>query len=114
MTGVGASQRRKGSSGEREFCKLLAEHGFTSPKRLLGQARDGGGDIAVPPVLWEVKRRKSIAVYAFIRQCVDAVGNNGKGCTLPAVALRADGEDWLVLMRARDLLPILKKLTEAK
>lgn len=112
---MGASQRRKGSSGEREFCKLLAEHGFVEPKRLLGQARDGGGDIPTPPLLWEVKRRKQLAVYEFMRQAIDALPNRKEGdCTLPAVALRADGEDWLVLMRARDLLPILKKLTEAK
>ncbi len=104
---MGASQRRKGSSGEREFCKVLEQYGFPSPKRLLGQARDGGGDIPTPPLLWEIKRRKGIAVHDFMHQAVDAVGNS-VNCTIPAVALRADGEDWLVLMRAKDLLPILR------
>lgn len=103
------SQRTKGAAGEREFCKLLAEHGFPEPKRLLGQARDGGGDIPTPPLLWEVKRRKQIAVYDFIKQAIDAVGNNTHGCKLPAVALRADGEEWLVLMRASDVLPLLRE-----
>lgn len=107
------SQRTKGASGERAFCKLLAEHGFKEPKRLLGQARDGGGDIPTPPVLWEVKRRQRIAVYDFMRQCVDAIPNRKEGdCSIPAVALRADGEEWLVLMRARDVLPLLRRLTD--
>lgn len=105
------SQRTKGAAGEREFCKLLAEHGFPDPKRLLGQARDGGGDVPTPPILWEVKRRQRVAVYDFMRQCVDAIPNRKEGdCHLPAVALRADGEDWLVVMRAADLLPLLKTL----
>jgi len=103
------SQRTKGAAGEREWCKLLAEHGFPEPKRLLGQARDGGGDVPTPPILWEVKRRKKIAVYDFMQQCIDAVGNSEE-CTLPAVALRADGEEWLVLMRASELLPLLKEI----
>ncbi len=100
------SQRTKGAAGEREFCKLLAAHGFPEPKRLLGQARDGGGDIPTPPILWEVKRRQKIATYEFMRQAVDAIGNSH--CVIPAVAMRADGEDWLVVMRAKDLLPILE------
>lgn len=104
------SQRTKGAAGEREFCKLLAEHGFQDPKRLLGQARDGGGDIPTPPLLWEVKRRHKIAVYEFMRQVVDAIPNRKeRDCSVPVVALRADGEEWLVLMRASDVLPLLKE-----
>ena len=102
------SQRTKGAAGEREFCKLLAEHGFPEPKRLLGQARDGGGDIPTPPFMWEIKRRQKLAVYQFMRQVVDAVGNHAL-CDVPVVALRADGEEWLVLMRAKDVLPLLRE-----
>lgn len=105
------SQRTKGATGEREFCKLLAEHGFVTPKRLLGQARDGGGDVPTPPILWEVKRRQRIATYDFVSQAVDAVGNRAD-CTIPAVAMRADAEDWLIVMRAKDLLPLLQKHCE--
>lgn len=108
------SQRTKGARGEVEFCKVLAAHGFPEPKRLLGQARDGGGDIPTPPLLWEIKRRKGIAVHDFMHQAVDAVGNS-VACSIPAVALRADGEEWLVLMRASDVLPLLRaQLKEAE
>ncbi len=112
MVRMAKSQRTKGAAGEREFCKLLAGYGFPDPKRLLGQARDSGGDIPTPPILWEVKRRQRIAVYEFMRQCIDAVGNSK--CSVPAVAMRADGEDWLVVMRAADILPLLKTVTEVK
>lgn len=101
------SQRTKGAAGEREFCALLTEHGFANPKRLLGQARDGGGDVPTPPFLWEVKRRQKIATYEFMAQAIDAAGNHAK-CKVPAVAMRADNQEWLVVMRARDLLPLLR------
>lgn len=102
------SQRTKGAAGEREWCKLLAAFGFPDPKRLLGQARDGGGDVPTPPILWECKRRQRIAVYDFMRQAEAAVANN-PDCPIPAVALRADGEEWLVLLRAKDILPLLRR-----
>lgn len=109
------SQRTKGASGEREWCALLARHGFTSPgedkpKRLLGQARDGGGDVCAPPFLWEVKRRQRIAVYDFMRQCQVACAERGDA-SIPAVALRADNQEWLVLMRAEDVLSLLRRGT---
>ena len=115
------SQRTKGAGGEREWCALLARHGFASPgedrpKRLLGQARDGGGDVYAPPFLWEVKRRHRIAVYDFLRQCQAACTERGDA-PIPAVALRADNQEWLVLMRAEDVLSLLRRgtnLTEAK
>lgn len=101
------SQRTKGAAGEREWCEFMAQHGFVKPKRLLGQARDGGGDVPTPPFLWEVKRRAKLAAYDFMAQAVDAAGNHAK-CKLPAVAMRADNEEWLVVMRASDLLPLLR------
>jgi len=104
---VSKSQRTKGAAGEREFCKLLASHGFPDPKRLLGQARDGGGDIPTPPLLWEVKRRKGIAVYAFMEQAEAALAAR-EDCAMPCVAMRGDGKDWLIVMRASDVLPMLR------
>lgn len=101
------SQRTKGAAGEREFCKLLAVFGFPEAHRLLGQARDGGGDVPTPPLLWEVKRRKGLAVHAFVEQAVAAVEDHAE-CDVPAVAMRADNKEWLVLMRAKDILPILR------
>lgn len=101
------SQRTKGAGGEREWCRELARYGFYNPKRLLGQSRDGGGDVLTPPFLWEVKRRHKIAAYKFTTQATEAAGEYVDR-KLPAVAMRADDEEWLVVMRASDLLPLLK------
>lgn len=105
---MSASQRTKGAAGEREWCDYLAEHGFPGAKRLLGQARDGGGDVPLPPMLYEVKRRKSaIAGRAWLDQAVKSVLNY-KGVDIPAVAMREDGRpDWMVILRAEDFLKLL-------
>jgi Holliday junction resolvase len=103
------SQRTKGAAGEREWCEFLRKHGFKA-QRLLGQARDGGGDVPCPPVLWEVKRRKGIAVRVFLDQAVASVASyKGDDCYLPVVAMREDGRaDWMVMLRAEDFMQLIK------
>lgn len=99
------SQRNKGAQGERDWCAMLKAVGFDA-KRALGQARDGGGDVPCPPILWEVKRYAKFAVYEHMDQAI-ASAPQYPGCGIPAVALRGDEKDWLVVMRATDFLPLL-------
>lgn len=104
---MSAMQRRKGAAGEREFCALLREHGHPDAERCLDQSRAGGGDVPTPPILWEVKRRAKNVVYQFVDQAEAAVKQYA-GCRIPAVALRADGREWLVVMKAKDYFDLLK------
>lgn len=103
------SQRTKGAAGEREWCEYLRSHGFDA-QRLLGQARDGGGDVPCPPVLYEVKRYRHIAVRKFLDQAVKSVlSYHGGACDLPVVAMREDGRtDWMILLRADDFMRLIK------
>ena len=102
---MGKSQRNKGAQGERDWCEMLRAVGLEA-KRALGQARDGGGDVPCPPILWEVKRYAEFAVYKHIEQAIVSAPQY-PGCGIPAVALRGDGKEWLVVLRASDFLPIL-------
>lgn len=99
------SQREKGARGERQWAAMLGAAGVKA-KRALGQARDGGGDVPAPPICWEVKLRKGFAVYEHMDQAAAATPQY-EGCTIPAVALRADNREWLVVLRATDALPLL-------
>lgn len=102
---MSASQRRKGASGEREWCEELAKAGITA-RRQLGQARDGGGDVLVGGKLFEVKRRARLSVREFMDQAVEATENSS---LVPTVAMREDGRtDWLVMMRAEDYFDLLR------
>lgn len=99
------SQRNKGAAGEREWSKMLEAVGIEA-KRALGQARDGGGDVPAPPFCWEVKRHARFAVYEHMDQAA-AAAPQYPGCSIPAVAIRGDNREWLVVMRATDALPLL-------
>lgn len=102
---MGASQRRKGAAGEREWCDFMRRIGY-SANRVLGQARDGGGDVVVGPCLYEVKRYHKIAVRKWLDQ---AAASAAKEQAVPVVAMREDGRtDWMVLLPAKDFFDILE------
>ena len=105
---MGASQRRKGAAGEREWVDVLNDNGFPVEGRQLGQARDGGGDVLWPPFLYEVKRYNKIAVRKWLDQA-QASALQYKLVDVPVVAMREDGRtDWMVLMRAEDFFNVMK------
>lgn len=110
---MGKSQRNKGAGGEREWCAKLATRGI-NVSRQLGQARDGGGDVIAEPYLFEVKRRKGIAVRKFLDQAAAAtrmmavLDNHQKPTLRPVVAMREDGNtEWMVLMSADTFLDLV-------
>lgn len=104
---MSASQRRKGASGERELADFLSAALGRVVKRKLGQARDGGDDIQISKALGsfriEVKRRKGIACEEWLEQAENCC----KPDDVPIVCMRADGGEWMALMRLSDFLPML-------
>lgn len=100
---MGKSQRVKGASGERELAGLLTDALGIAVKRKLGQARDSGHDIDLPGFSVEVKRRKRVALlYEALAQ---AMGGDGT----PALMLRADGKDWLVVLHLPDFIKLARE-----
>jgi hypothetical protein len=102
---VSKSQRDKGAGGERELCALLTDALGTKVTRNLGQARDSGHDVTVPPFHIECKRRHRIGnLYDWIMQAIDENAYH-----IPTVALRADGKRWLVVMYLDDWIRIARE-----
>ena len=106
---MSASQRTKGAAIEREIASRLAVALGRPVKRVLGQARDGGCDIVLPMIggrraLIEVKARKAFAVQLFLDQ-VEAVCEPRD---LPAVVLRQDRCEPLVLLRFEDYVELIR------
>ena len=101
---MSASQRRKGAAGERELAQILSEQLGWVVKRNIGQARDGGDDITTGQFRWECKRRAKLSVYEFMDQ-VEAACRPGD---IPIVAMRADGKNWLVMMKLEDAIPMIR------
>ncbi len=101
---MSASQRRKGQVGEREIAAILTDQLGWVVNRTLNQTRDGGHDIETGQFRWEVKRRAKLSVYAFMEQAQKSCEKEGT----PVVVMRGDGEEWLVMMRLDDILPLIR------
>ena len=106
---MGKSQRDKGAAYEREVAIELTKQLGVVFKRVLGQARDGGGDVesVYMDVLFECKRRKTLkGLYQWMRQAVmsSQVQSIMTGRrSIPALVFRADGEKSIVAFHLTDL-----------
>lgn len=90
------AQRSKGRRGELEALALLAEYGIDGEIRY-GQEERGGdfGDLETTAGNWEIKRRASLPEWLRPK-------DNVRG-----VIVRQDRGEWLVVLRARDILPLI-------
>lgn len=90
---MGAMQRRKGAVGERELVNLLRAAGI--PAKRVSPLEAGGagfGDVADDQGhTWQVKRRRRSPLYGWLEGC-------------DRLAVRADDNQWLVVLPLRDYL----------
>jgi len=105
---VGKSQRRKGSTGEREIDGILTDGLGIVVQRNLDQTRSGGTDhkIKGPNKTFkgETKRRRRLAVHGFMEQAKAACEPN----EIALVFMRGDGKPWCVMMELEDFIPMLR------
>ncbi len=101
--------RDKGATFEREIANELSALLGRKVKRNIGQARDGGDDITLPPYRIECKRRDRIAVYAWLDQCAEACNtskdpreltpSSAAEANVPIVVARGDHREAIVIMQ---------------
>lgn len=108
--------RRKGASGEREFCKWI-EHLLVlsyTPKRNLEQVRSGGADVlGIGHFIFEVKRVERQNLPKWWRQVTAATKEYKKEVSLmsdipteavyfePIVVFRQNKQPWNILISAK-------------
>jgi Holliday junction resolvase len=100
------NSRAKGKRGELEFAEYLRSRGFTARR---GQQFSGGGDSpdvvsSLPGVHIEVKRRETGNLYGWLSQAVA----DAKVGTIPIVFHRRNNEEWVAILRAEDMISLLK------
>lgn len=94
--------RNKGAAGERELAEFLYLNLPIpeKPQRNLEQVRSGGGDLLVPPFLYECKRVESLSLGDWWYQAVIA----GQRAELePIVAFRQNKRSWEFLISAKNI-----------
>ena len=95
--------KRKGSAGEREFARILQQHGYTAHRN---DQRFTGGlgrpDVSADELNeyhFEVKRVERLNVPEAMRQALrDCAGR------VPAVVHRRSREPWLITLQLEDWL----------
>lgn len=120
------SQRTKGAVFERDVCAIFSSALGQEFKRNIGQARDGGNDIDIGPLIVECKRRKTLGtVYKWLQQAIDAAKgrtythrNAGEGWAvtqdpdtpmIPIVVARQDADTApLVILRLNDFIKLTR------
>lgn len=91
-------QRERGAAFEREIANDLRDSFGVSVKRNIGQARDGGDDITLPPFRIECKRRKGFVATKWLDQATKI----SKPGDIATVIVRTDGRAAVVVMHYED------------
>ena len=109
---MGAHQRRKGASGEREAADVLSETTGMLWRRTIGQTRRGGCEAPdiycddLPGLHCEVKRGKAVSLWAALRQAQEDAAPGA----VPWVLARLDCGEWVVMVRLADLWTRCRRL----
>src|SRR5213595_114316 len=91
----GTYAKNKGERVEREVCDILTRITGEKTTRILGQARDGGADVAWGPFTIEVKARETVSMPAWQAQVLAAVSGTDE---IPCVVWRRKTEKfWIAL-----------------
>lgn len=102
------NSKQKGKVGERRFRDVLRSHGFCNARR--GVQYAGGLDSPdvvcpeLPGVHWEVKFTERSNIYDWMQQAIEDAGT-----LIPIVAHKRKRKDWLAIIKADDLIKLLKK-----
>lgn len=100
------NSRDKGCRGEREVAKVLTDAGFSARR---GQQFSGSKDSpdvvceSLPQFHFEVKFTQKTAIYDWMEQA----SNDGIG-KVPIVVHRRNGDDWVVILKMKDFLELVK------
>lgn len=115
---MGKMQRTKGASYEREVCNVIGAYLGIEVKRHIGQARDGGNDITVGPLVIECKRRKTLKTLrdwfdqakAACRQRSEQHARRGEPIprSVPVIVCREDNGESLVVITLHDFLALAR------
>ena len=104
MRTIGACEmnsRAKGKRGELEWAAYCRHQGYGSCRRTAqycGNTGDASDVVGLPGIHQEVKRVEALNIEKAMAQAI----HDSRGLTVPMVAHRKNGQDWLVTMRADD------------
>lgn len=89
------NSRQKGAAGEREFAKLLRDHGYEAERGVQHQGGKDSPDVKtnMQGVHWEIKRTERLHLHEAMEQSKRDAGED----EMPLVGYRRNRSEWLVI-----------------
>lgn len=103
------NNRERGKRGERDARDAVREYlGVRGAYRAAQSSGSLSADLGgTGDIHFEVKLRKSLAVYEFIEQALRDCKNK-----VPAVLMRRDRDEWLLMVRLKDAMRFMGALND--
>lgn len=101
---MSARERTKGVRAEREVERLILDAGIPCDRSLSGRVQPAG-DVSLPGVALEVRRRNRVRVIEWSREHEELTPSH----LTPAIAYRPDAEPWRVSLPLADFLDLLRE-----
>lgn len=98
---------QKGKRNERLWAAFLKEHGFEARRGCQFQGSPDSPDVVCPDldhIHWEVKAVEKLNVRRAMTQAT-----NDAGQKMPIVAHKTNNTEWLITMKATDLMKLIDK-----
>ena len=101
------NSKQKGKRGELEFVNYLKKRGYDARRGQQFKGSSDSPDVVCRglPFHWEVKRRERFTLY----ECLNQAIMESEGTSIPAVAHRKNGEEWVIVMRMDDFFDLYEK-----
>jgi Holliday junction resolvase len=94
----------KGKVGEREWAEFLRSHGFAARRgRQFSGSPDSPDVVSELPYHFEVKRVENLNLVAAVQKATEDAGGQ-----VPVIAHRRNLSEWLVTMKAKDWIELVK------
>ena len=99
------NSRNKGKVGERSLAKKLQEYGFDTRRGQQYCGIEGNSDVVgIDGLHIECKRTQQVRDEVFLKQAE----RDAKEGEIPVVMYRRNHEEWKVIMRLENFMPIYK------
>lgn len=100
------NSRRKGRESERQLERIIEAKGIDTDRSLGGRAQPHG-DVSIPGVAIECRRRERIDICKWCNEHGEKVPSH----LTPVVAFRKSGEPWRVALDLDDFLDLYLQAT---
>ena len=101
------NSRQKGAAGERELANILKEYGYDARRGQQFCGKNGDADvIGIPGIHIECKRVEKLNLENAMNQSI----NDAREGEIPTVFHRKNRMEWLVTLRMKDFIELIKHL----